>query len=64
MRIYVDGVMVAANSTADGWGPSNESGSFRVATTWDSNFATDRYSVDNIKVWDFARTDFSDRFIE
>lgn len=62
MRIYVDGAMVATGQE-DSWGTSNASGHFRVATTWDGSFDTDRYSVENLKVWDFARTDFSDRFV-
>ncbi|MFO7574648.1 MAG: LamG-like jellyroll fold domain-containing protein [Bacteroidales bacterium] len=61
MRIYVDGEMVASNSTDNDWGTDNSSGTFRVAAPWDASFATDRYSVDNLKIWGFAKTDFSDR---
>lgn len=64
MRIYVDGEIVAANSQDHDWGASNTSGTFRVGAPWDNDFQTDRYTLDNLKVWDFAKTDFSDRFDE
>ena len=60
MRIYVDGVLAAASAESNAWGTELETETFRVATTWDGNFGTDRFSVDHLKVWDFARTDFSD----
>ncbi|MGI6323621.1 MAG: LamG-like jellyroll fold domain-containing protein [Bacteroidales bacterium] len=58
MRIYVDGDKVAVNDTNNDWGTNNTSGSFRVAAPWDSNFSTDRYTVDDIKVWNYAKTNF------
>ena len=58
MRIYVDGDKVAVNDTNNDWGTNNTSGSFRVAAPWDSNFSTDRYTVDNIKIWNYAKTTF------
>jgi hypothetical protein len=64
MRIYIDGSMAAAQSSSNTWGQDNTAGAFRVATTWDGSFDEDRFSVDNLKVWDFAKTDFSDRFTE
>ena len=64
MRIYVDGTMVTSGNTENDWGTDNTAGEFRIAAPWDSDFATDRYSVDNIKVWDYAKTDFSDRNTE
>ena len=64
MRIYVDGVVVATNTTQNDWGTDNTSGNFRVAAPWDTSYATDRYSVDNVKVWNSAKTYFSDRFFE
>lgn len=63
LRLYVDGVVVATNSTDNTWG-TDTSGDFRVAAPWDNDFATDRYSVDNIKVWDYAKTDFANRIFE
>lgn len=64
MRIYVNGEVVAANADSNDWGTEFVPSVFRVATTWDRNFGTDRFSVDDLKVWDFAKTDFSDRFME
>ncbi|MBN2215532.1 MAG: T9SS type A sorting domain-containing protein [Bacteroidales bacterium] len=64
MRIYVNDTVVASNSAENTWGSDNSSGDFRVATTWDNNFSTNRYSVENIKVWDYAKTDFLSRSIE
>ena len=58
MRIYVNGGKVAVNDTNNDWGTNNTSGSFRVAAPWDSNFSTDRYTVDNIKIWNYAKTTF------
>jgi subtilisin family serine protease len=58
MQIYVNGLLVASNSTSNDWGTDNSSGNFRVAAPWDSDFGTDRYSVENIKVWSYARTEF------
>ena len=64
MRLYVDGTMIAYNSTQNTWGADNTAGTFRAAVPWDGSFATDRYSIDNLKVWNYAKTDFSDRFTE
>jgi hypothetical protein len=59
MRIYVNGSVIASNSTENDWGTDNTSGNFRIATPWDSDYLNeDRYSMDNIKIWDFAKTDF------
>ncbi|MDD3687937.1 MAG: hypothetical protein PHE56_14400 [Bacteroidales bacterium] len=58
MRIYVNGGKVAVNDTNNDWGTNNTSGSFRVAAPWDSNFSTDRYTVDNLKIWNYAKTTF------
>ncbi len=63
LRIYVDGVVVATNNTDNSWG-TDTSGNFRVAAPWDEEFVPDRYSVDNIKVWDYARTYFKNRIFE
>ena len=58
LRTYVNGVKVAVNDTNNDWGTNNTSGHFRVAAPWDSNFSTDRYTVDNIKIWNYAKTTF------
>jgi len=64
MQIYMNGVLQVSDSEFNDWGDNNTLGEFRVATPWDADYAVDRYAVDNIKVWDFSKTDFSDRFIE
>ncbi|MBN2275311.1 MAG: T9SS type A sorting domain-containing protein, partial [Bacteroidales bacterium] len=64
MRIYINDNVVAYNSTDNAWGSDNSAGNFRIATTWDNNFSTNRYSVENIKVWDYARTDFMSADVE
>jgi len=56
-------VIVAANSSDNTWGTSTD-GNFRIAAPWDSSFATDRYSIDNIKVWDYPKSDFLNRIFE
>jgi hypothetical protein len=58
MRIYVGKTMVASNSSTNTWGNDNTTGQFRVATPWDNNFSTDRYTVANLKIWDHAKTQF------
>jgi len=58
MRIYVNGGKVAVNDTNNDWGTNNTSGSFRVAAPWDEDFSTDRYTVDDIKIWKYAKTTF------
>jgi hypothetical protein len=58
MRIYVNGGKVAVNDTNNDWGTNNTSGSFRVAAPWDEDFSTDRYTVDDIKIWNYAKTTF------
>ncbi|MGC9343099.1 MAG: PKD domain-containing protein, partial [Bacteroidales bacterium] len=58
MRVYVNDSLVATNSTENNWGDDNSVGNFRVATTWDNNFSVNRYSLENIQVWETARTGF------
>jgi hypothetical protein len=61
VRLYVNGV-VAASSTAGGWG--NTVGQLAdIGGGNDANIAG-TFAVDNLKVFDTARTDFSDRFVE
>lgn len=64
IQIYINDSVVASNSAENTWGSDNSAGDFRVATTWDNNFNTNRYSVENIKVWDYAKTDFLSENIE
>jgi hypothetical protein len=59
--LYIDGAVVAS-TTANDWGNS-------VGTRADIAGANDydiagQFYVDNLKVWDVARTDFSHRFDE
>ena len=61
MRLYVNGA-VAASTTANNWGTT-------VGTRVDVAGANDydivgQFYVDNLKVYDFAVTDFSHRFDE
>ena len=64
MRIYVNNILVASNSSENTWGSDNTSGDFRVATTWDNNFSDDRYSLENIKIWEESKTSFLSEDIE
>ncbi|MDZ7806723.1 MAG: LamG-like jellyroll fold domain-containing protein [Gracilimonas sp.] len=58
MRIYIDGVLVAANNSDNSWGNDNTIGAFRVAAPWDRNYSIDRYTLADLQVWDHARTKF------
>jgi hypothetical protein len=61
LRLYVNGNVVAATTTA-GWG--NTVGQFAdIAGGNDQNIAG-KFAVDNLKVFNTALTDFSDRFDE
>lgn len=61
MQLYVNGVKVAA-STAIGWGTTLGPAA-DIAGGNDSGIAG-KFFLDNLKLWDFAKTDYSDRFIE
>ena len=63
VRVYRDGVIVGSTSTA--WNPNGTllEDYFRLGQSPDAG-GFDKYISDNIKVWDFAKTDFSDRFDE
>jgi hypothetical protein len=61
VRLYLNGVVVASN-TASGWGTA-------VGPVVDIGGGNDgeiagKFAVDNLKLWNVARTDFSDRFTE
>ena len=61
LRLYVNG-NVAAASTVAGWG--NQVGQQAdIGGGNDGNIAN-KFALDNLKVFDIARTDFSDRFFE
>jgi hypothetical protein len=61
-RIYVNGELVSFG-TKSNWGTNNY-GITRMATGIDSNYEESRYAMDNIKVYNYAKTDFSDRVNE
>lgn len=61
MRLYVDGVKKAVSTESD-WGtsvgPDADIGGSTDGDTYDKFF------IDNLKIWNYAKTDFSDRFTE
>jgi YVTN family beta-propeller protein len=62
VRVYRNGAVVG--STTDSWNPDGtQRGDIILETTADSGGA-DKFIVDNIKIWNYAKTDFSDRFVE
>jgi hypothetical protein len=61
LQLYVDGVRVAS-TTEDAWGTIVGS-QVDICGANDVD-ACDNFFMDNIKVWDFAKTDFADRFLE
>lgn len=62
LRIYINGEVVAYSQESN-WGTDNSS-SFRIANGWDSDYEENRFSMDNLKVYNYAKTDFSDRDTE
>ncbi len=61
LRLYVDGEEVADAQRSD-WG-DHFAGDADIGGGNDQNIAG-KFAIDNLKVWDHARTDFSDRFVE
>jgi hypothetical protein len=61
MQIYLDGNVVASGQEGD-WGDLN-SEVIDICGGNDEGIA-DKFSMDNLKVWNYAKTDFSDRFSE
>lgn len=63
VRVYRNGTVVGSTSTA--WNPNGTvlEDLFRLGQSPDAG-GFDKFISDNIKVWDFAKTDFSDRFNE
>jgi hypothetical protein len=70
IRLYVDGDMVAASHASD-WGIT-PCASRRPAGQWRcftdvagcNDTCEDTFAVDNLKLWNYAKTDYSDRFEE
>lgn len=62
IRVYRDGKMVGKTNNV--WGTNVGSApDFRLTASPDGG-GYDKYITDNIKVWNYAKTDFSDRFSE
>jgi len=70
VRLYVNGEVVAA-SRARGWG-TTPCASRRPAGQWRcftdvagcNDTCVNEFAVDNLKLWNYAKTDYSDRFTE
>ena len=70
VRLYVDGDLVAASQASD-WGIT-PCASRRPAGQWRcltdvagcNDTCEDTFAVDNLKLWNYAKTDYSDRFEE
>ncbi len=63
VRVYRDGVQIGSSTTIWNAEATTDYDNFYLGTGPDGN-GYDKYIVDNIKVWDSAKTDFSDRFTE
>jgi hypothetical protein len=61
MRIYIDGNKVASSTYTD-WGTTVGNWA-DIGGGNDQNIA-DKFAIDNLKIWNYAKTDFSDRFEE
>lgn len=63
VRVYRNGAVVGSTSTA--WNPNGTllEDLFRLGQSPDAQ-GFDKFISDNIKVWDFAKTNFTDRFDE
>lgn len=68
MRMYVDGNVVASGtqtwSTAGGFDPYLYLGGASNYNGWSSFYNAVKGVTDNLKIWNYAKTDFSDRFEE
>jgi hypothetical protein len=67
-RIYVNGVSSASTNSSIAGQTFDDTGKFRVGVAWDDSIGTIDRSIrgyfDNIKVFDYSKTDFSDRLSE
>jgi len=61
MRLYIDGNKVASGTYND-WGTSV--GNWIDICGGNDNNIADKFAMDNLKIWNYAKTDFSDRFEE
>lgn len=64
-RVYQDGVLCTGYTVDQAQSIMDPIATmpFKVAEAWDENRFWDG-PIDNIKIWDYAKTDFSDRFVE
>jgi hypothetical protein len=62
IRIYRDGALVARGAQA--WNPAGPEVESIVLGYGPDGGGYDRYIVDNLKIWDYAKVDYGDRFIE
>jgi hypothetical protein len=64
IRVYIDNVLMGS-SDDNNWGTDPDVGNrHTVAKGAGFDDGTPAYVIDNLKVWNYARTDFSDRFNE
>ena len=71
VRLYVDGEVVAA-ARAKNWGTTpcgrrvsaRPAGACFIDVAGCNDTCAGRFSVDNLKVWSYAKTDYGDRFVE
>jgi hypothetical protein len=68
VRLYVDGNIEASSQetwpTANGFDPYLYLGTAPNYGGWDHYYNAVKGITDNLVIWDYAKTDFSDRFIE
>lgn len=63
VRMYRDGVVIGSSTTTWNDQATTDYDDFKLGTGPDEE-GFDRFITDNIKVWNYAKTDFSDRFKE
>lgn len=63
-QVYKDGVKIGGHTNANAKMPSYSISSMRVGTSWDNNGRQLKGIMDNLKFWNYAKTNFSDRFTE
>ncbi|MGD8454054.1 MAG: hypothetical protein PVJ57_19750 [Phycisphaerae bacterium] len=64
VRVYIDGVVCGAN-TSNAWGDTPDVGNRHTIGKGEGfDDGTPAFVIDNIKVWDYGKWDFSDRFTE
>lgn len=62
IRVYRDGQIVGATSAV--WNPAGADKRDILTGYGPDGRGYDKFIVDNLKIWDYAKTDFSDRFLE